>query len=118
MSVNWKIEGAYFASCNVVCACLAQNVPPRGRCDAAMAFQVSDGHYGDVRRDGFKTAVMISFPGPDKMRDGHWTPALYIDDGASPEQTAVLSEIFPGKAGGAARDGFCETRHSCGAPEL
>ena len=102
MAVNWNIQGEYFESCNcdVVCACLVQNVPPRGRCDAALAVQVGDGHCGDVRLDGLKAAVMISFPGPGKMRDGDWTVALYIDDRASPEQTAALSEIFSGRAGG------------------
>lgn len=102
MTAQWNIEGEYFESCNcdVVCACLVQNVPPRGRCDAAMAFQVSTGHYGDISLDGLKSAVMISFPGPGKMRDGNWTAALYIDDSASKDQADALTEIFSGQAGG------------------
>ena len=102
MTAQWNIEGEYFESCNcdVVCACLVQNVPPRGRCDAAMAFQVSTGHYGDISLDGLKSAVMISFPGPGKMRDGNWTAALYIDDSASKDQADALTDIFSGQAGG------------------
>ena len=102
MTAQWKIEGEYFESCNcdVICACLVQNVPPRGRCDAAMAFRVDSGSYGDTRLDGLKSAVMISFPGPGKMRDGNWTAALYVDDNASKDQAEALTAIFSGQAGG------------------
>lgn len=102
MAEQWKIAGEYFESCNcdVVCACLVQNAPPRGRCDAVMAFQVDDGQYGEVSLNGLKTAVMISFPGPGKMRDGNWTVALYVDGDASPDQLEALTNIFSGKAGG------------------
>lgn len=102
MTAQWNIEGEYFESCNcdVVYACLVQNVPPRGRCDAAMAFQVSTGHYGDISLDGLKSAVMIPFPGPGMMRDGNWTAALYINDSASKDQADALTDIFSGQAGG------------------
>ena len=102
MTAQWKIEGEYFESCNcdVICACLVQNVPPRGRCDAAMAFRVDSGSYGDTRLNGLKSAVMISFPGPGKMRDGNWTAALYVDDNASKDQAEALTAIFSGQAGG------------------
>ena len=102
MAEKWKIEGDYFESCNcdTVCACLIQNPPPRGRCDAALAFHVDQGSYGQTSLGGLNTVLVVSFPGPGKMGDGNWTAALYVDDKASTDQQEGLSAIFSGQAGG------------------
>ena len=102
MAEKWKIEGDYFESCNcdTVCACLIQNPPPRGRCDAALAFHVNQGSYGQTGLGGLNTVLVVSFPGPGKMGDGNWTAALYVDDKASTDQQEGLSNIFSGQAGG------------------
>jgi hypothetical protein len=99
---QWKISGDYFESCNcdVICACLVQAPPPRGRCDAALAFHIAEGAYGQTSLNGLSAVVVASFPGPGKMRDGNWTAALYVDDKASTEQQEALSNIFSGQAGG------------------
>ena len=99
---QWKISGDYFESCNcdVICACLVQAPPPRGRCDAALAFHIAEGAYGQTSLKELNTVVVASFPGPGKMQDGNWTAALYVDDKASTEQQEALSRIFSGKAGG------------------
>ena len=102
MAEKWKISGDYFESCNcdVICACLVQNPPPHGRCDAALAFHLAEGTYGQTSLKGLNTVVVVSFPGPGKMRDGNWTAALYVDEKASKEQQEALSSIFSGQAGG------------------
>ncbi len=102
MAEKWKIEGDYFESCNcdAICACLIQNPPPRGRCDAALAFHVNQGSYGQTSLGGLNTVLVVSFPGPGKMGDGNWTAALYVDDKASTDQQEGLSAIFSGQAGG------------------
>ena len=102
MAEKWKISGDYFESCNcdLICACLIQAPPPRGRCDAALAFHLTEGTYGQTSLNGLNTAVVVSFPGPGKMRDGNWIAALYVDEKASKEQQEALSAIFSGKAGG------------------
>ena len=102
MAESWKIDGDYFEACNcdTVCACLIQNAPPRGRCDAALAFHVNKGNYGDTNLSGLSTVFVISFPGPGKMSEGNWTVALYVDDQASVDQLNGLSTIFSGDAGG------------------
>ncbi|MCY4387249.1 MAG: DUF1326 domain-containing protein [Desulfurellaceae bacterium] len=102
MAEKWKIEGDYFESCNcdTVCACLIQNPPPRGRCDAALAFHVNQGSYGQTGLGGLNAVLVVSFPGPGKMGDGNWTAALYVDDKASTDQQEGLSNIFSGQAGG------------------
>lgn len=99
---KWKISGDYFESCNcdVICGCLIQSPPSRGRCDAALAFRVAEGTYGQTSLNGLNAAVVVSFPGSGKMRDGNWTAALYVDERASKEQQEALSNIFTGQAGG------------------
>lgn len=102
MAEKWKITGDYFEACNcdLICACLVQAPAPRGRCDAALAFHVNEGSYGQTSLNGLNTVVVVSFPGPGKMRDGNWTAALYVDEKASPAQQDALGNIFGGKAGG------------------
>ena len=102
MAEKWKIEGDYFEACNcdTICACLIQSPPPRGRCDAALAFHVNQGSYGQTSLGGLNAVLVVSFPGPGKMGDGNWTAALYVDDKASADQQEGLSNIFSGQAGG------------------
>ncbi len=99
---KWKISGDYFEACNcdIICACLVQSPPQRGRCDAALAFHIQEGYYGSVDLAGLNTVVVVSFPGPGKMRDGNWTAALYVDERANEQQQEALSAIFSGRAGG------------------
>jgi len=101
----WHLAGEYFEACNcdLICPCLVQAPPSRGRCDAALAFHIMDGTYGQTDLKGCTTVLVISFPGPGKMRDGDWTAALYIDDQASPAQQEALGQIFSGKVGGPMR---------------
>ena len=79
---------------------MIQNPPPRGRCDAALAFHVNQGSYGQTGLGGLNAVLVVSFPGPGKMGDGNWTAALYVDDKASTDQQEGLSNIFSGQAGG------------------
>ena len=53
----------------------------RGRCDAALAFHVVDGMYGQTTLAD-RTTVRDLLSGPGKMRDGDWTAALYVDEQA------------------------------------
>ena len=102
MAEKWNLSGEYFEACNcdLICACLVQAAAPRGRCDAALAFHVNEGSYGQTSLNGLNTVVVVSFPGPGKMRDGNWTAALYVDEKASSAQQDALGNIFGGKAGG------------------
>jgi len=99
---QWQLAGEYFEACNcdLICPCLVQAPPTRGRCDAALAFHITTGTYGQTSLNGRTTVLVVSFPGPGKMRDGDWTAALYIDDQASPAQQEALGQIFSGQAGG------------------
>ena len=95
----WHLTGEYFEACNcdLICPCLVQAPPSRGRCDAALAFHVTDGTYGQTTLNDRSTVLVVSFPGPGKMRDGDWTAALYVDEQASPAQQEALGQISLGK---------------------
>src|SRR5437870_5848794 len=103
MAEKWNISGEYFEACNcdLICACLVQAPTPRDRCDAALAFHISTGTYGQTSLNDLNTVLMVSFPGPGKMRDGNWTAAVYVDEKGSAAQRDALGTIFSGKAGGA-----------------
>lgn len=98
----WHLTGEYFEACNcdLICPCLVQAPPSRGRCDAVLAFHIADGTYGQTILNDRTTVLVVSFPGPGKMRDGDWTAALYVDAQASPAQQEALGQIFSGKVGG------------------
>src|SRR5262245_40427884 len=102
MAEQWKLSGEYFESCNcdLICACLVQAPTPRDRCDAALAFHISDGTYGQTSLNGLNAVLVVSFPGPGKMRSGNWTAAAYVDEKGSAAQRDALGNIFSGKAGG------------------
>jgi hypothetical protein len=103
MAEKWNLSGEYFESCNcdLICACLVQAPTPRDRCDAALAFHINDGTYGQTSLNGLNAVLVVSFPGPGKMRDGNWTAAVYVDEKGSAAQRDALGNIFSGKAGGA-----------------
>ena len=102
MAEKWNIAGEYFESCNcdLICACLVQADTPRDRCDAALAFHIDNGTYGQTKLDGLSAVLVVSFPGPGKMRNGNWTAAVYVDEKGTKEQQEALGNIFSGKAGG------------------
>ena len=101
MAEKWHLSGEYFESCNcdLICACLVQAPTPRDRCDAALAFHINDGTYGQTSLNGLNAVLVVSFPGPGKMRDGNWTAAVYVDEKGSAAQRDALGAIFAGKAG-------------------
>ncbi|MGE0821291.1 MAG: DUF1326 domain-containing protein [Candidatus Binatia bacterium] len=102
MAEKWTISGEYFESCNcdLICACLVQADTPRDRCDAALAFHVNNGTYGQTKLDNLNAVLVVSFPGPGKMRNGNWTAAVYVDEKGTKEQQDALGSIFSGQAGG------------------
>lgn len=103
MAEKWNLSGEYFEACNcdLICPCLVQAPTPRDRCDAALAFHIDNGTYGQTSLNGLNAVLVVSFPGPGKMRDGNWTAAVYVDEKGSAAQRNALDDIFSGKAGGA-----------------
>ena len=62
------------------------------------ALLVEEGHFGDTRLDGGKFAHIVWWPGP--MHEGEGHAQLILDEEASVEQRAALTELYRGDHGG------------------
>jgi hypothetical protein len=94
------MTGDELVNCNCAwgCPCQFNALPTRGHCDGLLTCRIDEGRYGNVKLDGAKFAVMVSFPGA--IHEGNGTGQAVIDDAASPEQRKALNAILSGKEGG------------------
>lgn len=100
---SWQISGQYMETCNCtfLCPCLPSNMaetPTQGDCKAAVAMRIDKGSKDGVSLDGLCFVVMLHSPGP--MGDGNITVGLIVDQAASQQQVAAISDIATGAAGG------------------
>ena len=97
----WRIAGEEVGHCNCDWGCPCQfNAPPTtGRCEALLAWEIREGHYGDTRLDGVRFARVYSWPG--RVDEGNGTRQMIVDDGATDEQRAALDALDSGEQGGA-----------------
>jgi len=103
MPPTWRIAGDFVVSCNceVFCPCvlsLGKARPSQGHCYSWFAFRIAKGHWGEIRLDGIRLALLLEVPGP--MEQGNWTLGLYVDEPAEAAAAEALTEIFTGRAGG------------------
>ena len=94
---SWEIRGRELANCNCsyACPCQFNARPTDGTCQAAVGYQIDQGHYGDVRLDGLRTAATYKWPGA--VHEGNGEMQLIIDERASPEQREALHKIMTGQ---------------------
>lgn len=97
---DWRLEGRYFETCNcaVACPCIWLQPPSEGECKLLAAWHIDSGYKDGISLNGLNVALACYAPG--NMIDGDWQAALYIDARADAEQTAALTGIFSGQAGG------------------
>jgi len=96
-NTDWLLKGEWVKNCTCAfgCPCDFNARPTQGHCKGLLAMNVLEGHFGDVRLDGVKFVVMVSFPGP--LHEGHGTIQPIVDESASAEQRNALFEIMSGK---------------------
>ena len=103
MKQSWRAEGELFegCNCNLLCPChiTFRQPPTNGYCYGIWGAQFELGQFGEVDLAGLGAVIFVHAPGPT-MADGDWTSVLYVDQGATDEQTAALWAIFSGVAGG------------------
>ncbi|WP_108660948.1 DUF1326 domain-containing protein [Acuticoccus kandeliae] len=94
--IGWEIHGRELANCNCAygCPCQFNALPTHGTCEAAVAFEIDRGHYGDVSLDGLRTAAVYKWPGP--VHEGNGQMQLIIDERATPAQREALETIMTG----------------------
>lgn len=101
----WQLSGQLIetCSCNMFCPCwfTVQElmVMDQGYCGTAVAVRVRDGSSNGVDLGGRTALFAADFPGPT-LFDGNGTARVYVDDGASSEQTRALEAILSGQQGG------------------
>ena len=63
--IEWTIKGREFVNCNCAfgCPCQFNALPTDGTCKAAVGYQFTEGHFGDVDLSGFR-GVGASMPMP------------------------------------------------------
>ena len=98
--IDWRLQGRYFETCNceVACPCVWLQPPTEGECKLLVAWHIEDGHLEDVRLDGLNVALACH--ATEKMINGGWSAALYLDERAGDRQIEALTRIFTGQVGG------------------
>ncbi len=99
----WQLEGDLLDMCNceLLCPC---HVSFRQKstydiCEGLWVANIERGAWNQLNLDGLRVMVTFHCPSP-VMYEGGWAAVLYIDERASQEQEAALTEIFSGQAGG------------------
>jgi len=97
--VTWRIRGEEVGSCKCAwgCPCQFNALPTDGRCEALVAWEIRDGHYGDTRLDGVRFARIYSWPG--SIPEGNGTRRLVMDERTTPEQREALIALESGEQG-------------------
>lgn len=106
----WHISGSYYEVCNceAICPCRRQNgvmggKPTHPTCDFALSWFIKQGKAGDIDLSNLKVVMAGRW---ETLPGDPWHVALYIDDAATEEQKAALSDMFLGKAGGFIKNSF------------
>lgn len=95
--VDWSFMGPELITCNCAwgCPCQFNSLPTNGNCVAFGATRIDTGHFGKVKLDGLKWAMVVAWPGPIHLGNGKMQ--IVIDEGANPEQRKALDAIARGK---------------------
>lgn len=95
--IEWRIKGRELANCNCDygCPCQFNALPTHGNCEAVVAIQIDEGHFGDVKLDGLRAAGVYYWPGP--VHGGNGKMQLIIDESASDDQRDALIKIMSGE---------------------
>jgi len=97
MATNWQIKGRELVNCNCAygCPCQFNALPTYGNCRAVIAYQIDKGHFGEIRLDGLRAALLLSWPGP--IHEGNGTMQAIVDERADARQREALRKIIHGE---------------------
>jgi hypothetical protein len=105
VSVDWRIAGRYFESCNcdAICPCrmvrgVAGGRSTYGICFGALSWLVDDGYAGDVDLNGLAAALVVRYD--DDEPASPWSFVLHVDERGDKSQRDALVKILLGELGG------------------
>lgn len=95
--VDWLVEGVSFGSCNCSygCPCQFEARPTHGHCCGFEVLRIEKGHFGAVKLDGLKCALVYAWPGP--VFEGKGEMQAIIDERANAAQREALTKILHGE---------------------
>ena len=101
VQTEWRIAGEEIGNCNCAwgCPCQFDANPTTGRCEALVAWEIREGHFGDTDLAGVRFSRIFSWPGP--IHEGDGTRLLILDEGLSDPQREAIETLESGTAGGA-----------------
>lgn len=108
MATNWTASGEYMeaCSCDFLCPCIPKNSTTPAThdfCKVALAFEISDGRFGDTDLAGVKFVMVAQSKAI--MSHGDWIGGLIVDTAASDEQVAAIA-VIAGAEGNGPLGGF------------
>jgi len=100
--MSWNIEGTYFetCSCDLMCPCNMSfdHGATYDYCRVTLVFNITKGEIDGADVAGRGVAVIADTP--KVMTEGNWRVGMFVDDGATDEQTQKLAAVFGGQKGG------------------
>ena len=95
--IGWRIKGRELGncSCDYGCPCQFNALPTRGNCEAAVGYEIDEGHFGDIKLDGLRAAGVYYWPGP--VHEGNGRMQLIVDERADDQQRDALTRIMLGE---------------------
>jgi hypothetical protein len=93
----WEIKAKEFVNCNCAygCPCQFNALPTHGNCEAAVAIEIEQGHYGNVKLDGLRIGGIYQWPGP--IHEGRGKAQPFVDERADAKQREALLKIMTGQ---------------------
>jgi hypothetical protein len=70
--IEWRIKAREFGNCNCDYGypCQFNALPTHGNCEAAIGYQIDEGHFGETSLDGVRAAGIYRWPGAVHEGDG------------------------------------------------
>jgi hypothetical protein len=98
MADTWMIKGKEYVNCNcnVGCPCQFNSPTTHGFCEAAAGIVIDEGHFNDIRLNGFRVVYLIHWPG--EIAKGQGRRQLIIDERADAKQRQAIEKIVSGQS--------------------
>ncbi len=100
--MSWNLRGSYFetCSCDLMCPCNLSfdHGATHDYCRATLVFSIAEGQIEGTDVGGLALATIIDTP--KVMTEGNWRVGMFVDDNATDDQFARLTQVFGGELGG------------------
>lgn len=103
--VVYDLEGTLLeaCSCGTLCPCWIGEDPDGGSCDAFNAYHFDAGTIRGVDVSGLSVVNVVHIPG-NVLAPGSWRIVQFVDERATDEQLAAITDAYQGRLGGPLAD--------------